>query len=165
MTIEIDDSGTGEIVGSVFIGIHRIETGRIFFKEFPVYLFDEYGMSMKHPNFKAIDAVKQGLEELKYKDNEIIHICQGNFFDKVWIYFRQENIPYKKSRIEGKLQKEIEKRYKLHLEKIGFIIKPEHESKFLEDYKFRNKCLKTWVSKDYKNRLKYVKAGYKNGFY
>jgi len=101
---------------------------------------------------------------LEYDFHEIIHICQGNIFDKVRIYFRQENIPFKKSKIEGILQIEIEKKYLLHLEEIGFTIDPEYESKFLEDYKVRNKCLKIWVSKDYKNRLKYVKAGFKKGF-
>lgn len=43
MTIEIDDSGTSEIVGGAFIGMYRRETRKMLFWELPVYLFDEYG--------------------------------------------------------------------------------------------------------------------------
>ena len=35
-TIEIDDSGTGDLVGDAFIGFHVLETGKIIFRGIPV---------------------------------------------------------------------------------------------------------------------------------
>ncbi len=38
MTIEIDDSGTSEIVGGAFIGMYRRETRKMLFWEF-LYIY------------------------------------------------------------------------------------------------------------------------------
>ena len=113
---------------------------------------------------RILDLILEGLKELEYKRNEIIHICQGNFFDYVRSSFRDDKIAFKNCRIEGELQKAIEEKYLSYLDKIGFKIKPEFKPKFSEDYTFRNRLLKNWVCKDFKNRLKYVKSGYKKGF-
>ena len=40
-TIEIDDSGTGDLVGDAFIGFHVIETGKIIFRGIPVGVYNE----------------------------------------------------------------------------------------------------------------------------
>ncbi len=164
MTIEIDDSGTGDMVGSAFVGIYRIETGELLFKEIPIHLFDEYGFDMKLPKLKTLDLIIEGLKELKYNRNETIHICQGNIFDYVRSYFRKNKISFENCSIKGELQKTIEERYLSYLDKIGFKIKPEFKPKFSEDYPFRNRMLKNWVCRDFKNRLKYIKAGLKKSF-
>jgi hypothetical protein len=39
MTIEIDDAGTGDLVGDAFIGFLRKETGELIFRTLSVELF------------------------------------------------------------------------------------------------------------------------------
>ena len=60
MTIEIDDSGTGEIVGNAFIGLHRKETGEIIIKCLPLERYEEYGWGVKKPLYKTTDLGFEG---------------------------------------------------------------------------------------------------------
>ena len=47
MTIEIDDAGTGDLVGDAFLGLLRKETGQIIFKTLPLALFQKNGWNEK----------------------------------------------------------------------------------------------------------------------
>jgi hypothetical protein len=88
MTIEIDDSGTGDLVGDAFLGFLRKETGEIIFKTLPLELFQDDNWNNKQPLKKAVELVKEGLNELKFnKDKEKILLCRGNIFDEVRYYF------------------------------------------------------------------------------
>ncbi|MFX1377241.1 MAG: hypothetical protein ACFFA0_15665 [Promethearchaeota archaeon] len=159
MTIEIDDAGTGDLVGDAFIGFLRKETGELIFKTLPVDLFKGENWKNKKPYSEALILVKEGLQELNYKkDSEIIHLCRGNIFDQVRSYFLEEGINYEDAIVEGKLQEAVEGKLIKHLR---------------EDLGVRSKRLSTragarrffilfsWVSNDFYKREKYVKSGFK----
>jgi len=159
MTIEIDDAGTGDLVGDVFIGLLRKETGELIFKTLPVELFQNHNWKNKMPYKKTVDLIKDGLKELNFnKDKEKILICRGNIFDEVRNYFDEEGIFYEQSIIEGKLQDAVEGKLINYL-KNDLGIKSKNLTK--KSGAKRYFLLFNWVSYDFYKREKYVKSGFK----
>jgi len=159
MTIEIDDAGTGDIVGNAFIGLLRKETGQLIFKTLPVELFQNENWKNKVPYKRTLKLVKEGLRELNFnKDEEKIVLCRGNIFDEVRNYFYEEGINYENSIIEGTLQDAIEGKFVLHLRNdLG--IKSKKLTK--ESGVRRYFVLYNWVCYNFYKREKYVKSGFK----
>ncbi len=63
MTIEIDDAGTGDLVGDAFIGFFRKETGELAYRRLDVALFQGENWKNKKPLEKTVELVKEGLKE------------------------------------------------------------------------------------------------------
>lgn len=159
MTIEIDDSGTGDLVGDAFIGFYRKDMNKLIFKPLPVELFKGENWKNKMPLKKTVDLVKEGLEELKFdKKREKVLLCRGNIFDDVRAYFIEEGILYEDAIIEGKLQDAVERRLVNHLRNdLGI----RSKSLTTKSGAKRYFVLFNWVSYDFYNREKYVKSGFK----
>ncbi len=157
-TIEIDDSGTGDLVGNAFIALHLINTGEIIFKTVPVKLYREENLKKNSPKKKILELVKQGLKELNFnKETDTIKLCRGDCFDLVRIYFKGEGINYEPTLIEGKLQDAVEGKLVSHLKKLGVRSKKLSIKSGVERYFI----LFNWVCRDFPNREKYVKTGFK----
>ena len=159
MSIEIDDAGTGDLVGDAFIGFHRTDTGKIIFRTLPVELFKEENWKKKMPYKKTVELVKSGLEELHFdKKKEKILLCRGNIFDQVRDFFDEERIKYEPAIIEGKLQDAVEGKFVHHLRyELG--IRSRNLTK--KSGAKRYFVLFSWVSRDIYKREKYVKSGFK----
>ena len=159
MTIEIDDAGTGDLVGDAFLGFLRKETGQIIFKTLPLALFKKKGWKEKTHLKQVVELAKEALNELHYdKDKERILLCRGNIFDDLRAYFIEEGINYEPAIIEGKLQEAIEQRYIDHLRRdLGIRSKNLTTKSGAKRYFI----LFNWVSRDFYKREKYVKSGFK----
>jgi hypothetical protein len=158
MTIVIDDAGTGDLIGNAYIGFLKKETGEIKFKTIPLELFREDNWKNKIPFKITVDLVKEGLEELKFnKKNEKIIICRGNFFDQVRTYFNENGINYESTTIEGPLQDAVEGKLIQHLRDLG--VKSKNLTKNSGAKRFF--ILFDWVCRDFYNREKYIKNGFK----
>ncbi len=159
MTIEIDDAGTGDLVGDAFIGLFRKETNHLIFKKVPLEMFNEENWKRKRVYEIVVDLVKEGLAELEFqKDKDTILICRGNIFDQVRTYFNEEGIKYNAAIIEGKLQEAIEGRYISHLRNdLGIMTRSLTTKSGAKRYF----VLFNWVSRDFIKREKYVKSGFK----
>lgn len=158
MTIEIDDSGTGDLIGDVFIGFLKIETEEIFFKTLPVELFQNENWKNKMPYKVVVELIKDGLKELKFdKDKEKILLCRGNIFDEVRTYFDEMGINFEPAIIEGKLQDAVEGKLVEHLRELG--VKSKKITKKSGAKRFF--ILFNWVARDFYNREQYVKTGFK----
>lgn len=159
MTIEIDDSGTGDLVGNAFIGFLRKETGDLLFRTLPVDLFKGKNWKNKEPLKVVVDLVKDGLKELNFqKDNEIIRLCRGNIFDEVRSYFVENGINYEDAIIKGKLQDAVEGKLVDYLRN-NLGIRSKNLTKKSGAKRFF--ILFNWVCYDFDNREKYVKSGFK----
>ena len=159
MTIEIDDAGTGDLVGDAFIGFLRKETGEIAFKRLSVDLFKGESWKNKDVYKEAVEMVKDGLKELNFqKDNELIKLCRGNIFDQVRAYFIEEGINYEDAIVEGKLQDAVEGRLIKHLRNDLGIRSKNLTSKSGAKRFF---VLFNWICYDFYKRKKYVKSGFK----
>lgn len=159
MTIEIDDSGTGDLIGNAYIGFLRKETGELIFRTLSVELFREDNWKNKMPFKVVVELVKDGLKELNFnKKTEKIEMCRGNIFDQVRTYFNEEGINYEPSIIEGKLQDAVEGKLINHLRNdLGVRSKKLTKKSGARRYF----VLFNWLCYDFYNREKYVKNGFK----
>jgi hypothetical protein len=158
LTIEIDDSGTGDLVGDAFIGLLRKETDEIVFKTLSVDLFNDDNWNNKMPYIMAVELVKEGLKELNFnKETEKIELCRGNIFDRVRDYFDEEEIKYKPAIIDGKLQDAVEGKLVEHLRELGV----RSKNLTIKSGAKRYWILFNWLSYDFYKREKYVKSGFK----
>jgi hypothetical protein len=156
-TIEIDDAGTGDLIGDAFIGFHVKETGDIIFRSVPVGLYNKENLDNNSPKKKIVELVKDGLDYLNFdKKNDKILLCRGDCFDLVREFFNQEGINYEPTAIEGKLQDAVEGRLVAHLRKLG--VKSKNLTK--KSGAKRYFVLFNWLSQDFPNREKYVKSGF-----
>ena len=156
-TIEIDDSGTGDLVGDAFIGFHVIETGEIIFRGIPVGMYNKENHENRQSFTCILEKVKGGLKALNFnKENDTIQICRGNCFDLVREWFDEEGIKHEPAIVEGKLQDAVEGRFIDHLRKLG-VRSPNLTT---EAGIKRFFILFNWVSRDLSSREKYVKTGF-----
>lgn len=156
--IEIDDSGTGDLVGDAFIGFHLIETGELLFKAIPVKLYKEENLKKGAPKKKILEVVKEGLKELKFDEKkDKIKLCRGDCFDLVRNYFLEKNISYEPTLIEGVLQNAVEGKYVTYLRNIGV----RSKNLTIESGAGRYFILFNWVCRDFPKREKYVKSGFR----
>ncbi|MFX1480113.1 MAG: hypothetical protein ACFFCI_18495 [Promethearchaeota archaeon] len=159
MTIEIDDAGTGDLVGDAFIGFLRKESGEIIFKRLSVDLFKGESWKNKDVYKETVELVKDGLKELNFqKDNELIKLCRGNIFDQVRGYFIEEGINFEDAIVEGKLQDAVEGKLIKHLRNdLGI----RSKNLTIKSGAKRFFVLFNWVCHDFSKREKYVKSGFK----
>ncbi len=158
LTIEIDDSGTGDLVGDAFIGLLRKETDELVFKALSVDLFKGDNWKNKMPYIVAVELVKEGLKDLSFnKETEKIELCRGNIFDRVRDYFDEEEIKYEPAIIEGKLQDAVEGKLVEHLRELGV----RSKKLTIKSGAKRYWILFSWLSYDFYRREKYVKSGFK----
>ena len=159
MTIEIDDSGTGDLVGNAFIGLRRVETEKIIFKTIPLEMFNEENWKNKMPYKVVVDLVKEGLKDLDFQiDKEKVELCRGNIFDQVRIYFDEEGIQHEPAIIEGKLQDAVEGRLISHLRNdLGI----RSKSLTIKSGAKRYFVLFNWLCQDFYKSEKFVKSGFK----
>ena len=156
-TIEIDDSGTGDLVGDAFIGFHVLETGKIIFRSIPVGLYNKKNHEERKSKEYILKMVRDGLKALKFnKDIDSIRICRGNCFDLVREWFDKEEIEHEPAIVEGKLQDAVEGRYISHLRKLG--VKSKKLTK--EAGAQRYFLLFNWVSYNFPKHERYVKSGF-----
>ena len=155
-TIEIDDAGTGDLVGDTFIGFRDTETGRIIFQSIPVGLYNESNKGDDLPKKHIVKVVIKSLRDLKHGKGDRILLCRGSCFDPVREYFNENNIYYEPAIIEGKLQDAVEGRYIQHLRKLGV-----NSSNLTKECGItRYFILFNWVCRDFPNRERYVKTGF-----
>ena len=156
-TIEIDDSGTGDLVGDAFIGFHVIETGELIFRGIPVAMYNKENHKNRQSFTCILEKVKSGLNALNFnKECDTIQICRGNCFDLVREWFDEEGIKHEPAIVEGKLQDAVEGRFIDHLRKLG-VRSPNLTT---EAGIKRFFILFNWVSRNLSSREKYVKTGF-----
>ncbi len=154
--IEIDDSGTGDIIGPAFVLFWRRETNDLLRKEIPLQFYQtpEYQQTTKeHIRKLAIEAI----EELHIPPTEEIRLCTGACFDLVREYFKEKGYNYQNAKIEGYLQEAAEKTY------VDYLIHeygvPANKIS-IESGKKRFYDLYSWIIKDFPRRKQYAKTGF-----
>ncbi|MFX0023845.1 MAG: hypothetical protein ACFE9S_16080 [Candidatus Hermodarchaeota archaeon] len=155
-TIEIDDAGTGDLVGDAFIGFRDTKTGKILFRSVPVGLYNKDNKDNGLANKHIVKVVINALRKLKHGKGDRILLCRGNCFDLVRDYFNENNIYYEPAIIEGKLQDAVEGRFIQHLRKLGVKSRNLTKESGIERYFI----LFNWVCRDFQNRERFVKTGF-----
>jgi len=157
-TIEIDDAGTGDLVGNAFIGFRDTSTGRIIYQSVPVDLYNEVNKKKEEdqPKKHILKVVIKALRILNHHEGDRVLICRGNCFDLVREYFDENKIYYEPAVVEGVLQDAVEGRFIQHLRKLGVSSKKLTTEAGFQRYF----VLFNWVCQDFPNRERYVKTGF-----
>ncbi|MHA1914161.1 MAG: hypothetical protein ACW986_09570 [Promethearchaeota archaeon] len=155
-TIEIDDAGTGDLVGDAFIGFRDMENGTTIFRAVPVGLYANGNTNEDPPRKHIVKLVNDGLKALNHRKGDRILLCRGACFDLVREDFNEKGIYYEPAIIEGELQNAVEGRYLQHLRKLGITSKKLTKEAGAQRYFI----LFNWVCRDFPNRERFVKRGF-----
>ena len=155
-TIEIDDAGTGDLVGDAFIGFRDTENGKIIFQSVPVGLYNEDNKDDDQPKKHIVKIVIKALKKLNHGKGDRILLCRGNCFDLVREYFNENEIYYEPAIIEGELQDAVESRFIQHLRKLGINSRNLTTESGIQRFFISF----NWVCQDFPNRERFVKTGF-----
>ena len=156
VTIEIDDAGTGDLIGDAYVLFWRRETNTLLKKIIPLELYQQSDFN-KLTQQHVIGLFKEAFSELNVPKTEEILVCSGNVFDQARKFMEEEKYNFKTAKIEGYLQDQVEAAYLTNI---------------IEEYNFPSKILNVesgrkrffsvfhWIAKDFPRRSIYVKTGF-----
>ncbi len=156
--LQIDDAGSGSLVGGTCIGVLRKETGEYYYEIIPVQQFNEANFKNKTYIYYTTEIVKNAFKKLSVKKREQIYICQGYMFEDTRKFLTQSNYKFINSKIEEPLQSRIEKTFENYTISLGL---PRDFIAYTK-YPFHFHRLLKWVYADYGNRIKLCKTGWKS---
>lgn len=156
--IQIDDAGSGSLIGGTLIGIIRTETKDFYYDIIPVkYFTSPYFEEKKYADY-CIKIIKEGLSHLEVKKDEPVEICQGYIFDKARAALARENFRIISTKIEEPLQSIIEETFMDYIIGLGV---PLDYLQFTK-YPFHFHRLLKWVLAEPKQREKLCKTAWKS---
>lgn len=156
--IEIDDAGSGSLIGGTGIGILRKETEEYIFRIIPLVFFREPNFSQKKYQEYAVKIIRTVFIKLDVSRQEPIVVCRGYIFDALREWLEKEGYNWKSERIEGSLQCMVEESFDKYVVGLGL------PKDFIQHARFAfgfHRLLK-WVFADFDNRVKYCKTGWKS---
>lgn len=156
--IQIDDAGSGSLVGGTCIGILRKETEEYYYEILPVHLFNECNFKNKSYIYYTTKVVMNALDKLSVNKRERIHVCQGYMFEDTRRFLVRSNHSFTSIKIEDPLQSLIEKTFENYAISLGL---PRDFITYTK-YPFHFHRLLKWVYADFENRMKLCKTGWKS---
>ena len=156
--IQIDDAGSGSLVGGTCIAALRVETNEYFYEIIPVEYYQ--GDSFKEKKYLNVcqDVVFELLKKLSIDKKEEIQICQGYMFDLARKKLKADGYNFQSSKIENPLQDRIEDTFKSYALDLGV---PAQYVKYTR-YPFHFHRILRWVYASYQERHKLCKTGWKS---
>lgn len=156
--IQIDDAGSGSLVGGTIIGMIRVETGDYYYEVIPIKLFTSPYFEEKKYDEYSKKIIKRGFKELKVSKDEHIEICQGYMFNSARKYLKENNYNFLSTKIDEPLQSIIEESFTDYCVGLGIPLDYLDYTK----YPFHFHRLLKWVFADFKNREKLCKRAWKS---
>ncbi|MTI48156.1 hypothetical protein [Sporosalibacterium faouarense] len=156
--IQIDDAGSGSLIGGTCIGAMRVETGEFYYEILPIELYSKNAFRKKLYLDYVIEIVQRCFKELEVGGDEKIEVCRGYMFDKLRKWFKNENYNYESVTITDPLQTKIEDTFEKYTISLGL---PKDYIRYTK-YPFHFHTLLKWVYSDYENRTKLCKTGWKS---
>ena len=154
--IQIDDAGSGSLVGGTCIGIYRTETSEFSHSLIPLKYYDEIKFDKKMYLKYAKHIVKKTFKKINVSQDEPIQICSGYIFDDVKLWLTKSGYLWSNKKIQGELQNKIEDVFFQYALSLGL---PEGFLTYTR-YPFHFHRLIKWVYADYENRFNLCKKGW-----
>jgi hypothetical protein len=156
--IEIDDAGSGSLIGGTGIGLFRRETQEYIFKIIPPVYFQEPYFSQKAYQKNALTIVKNAFRRLEVSRNEPVRVCRGYIFEDLHAWLNVQGYNWRSVKIEGTLQSKVEASFSLYCIQLGLPRDFVQHARFAFGF---HRLLK-WVFADFDARVKYCKSGWKS---
>lgn len=156
--IQIDDAGSGSLLGGTVIGITRIETKEYKYDIIPLeYYRNGFFENKEYINY-VVTIVKNIFKDLNVTKEEKIQVCRGYMFDKLKIWFQENNYNYICTQINDPLQSLVEKTFEDYTINLGL---PPNFIAYTK-YPFHFHRILKWIYADYENRSLLCKTGWKS---
>lgn len=156
--IQIDDAGSGSLIGGTCIGAIRVETNEYYYEFIPIEYYRSDSFNNKLYLDYVIDITKRLFNKLKVDKSEYIEICRGYMFDKLRKWLAKEDYNFHSTKINEPLQTKIEKTFENYCISLGLF---EEFIKY-NKYPFHFHRILRWVYADYENRTNLCKTGWKS---
>lgn len=156
--IQIDDAGSGSLVGGTCIGIYRPETKQFKYDIIPLEYYTKDNTDKKEYLNYVVSIVKNVFIDLEVQKHEPIEICRGYMFDQLRKWLKTNNYVWENTVIIGELQNHVERCFEDYTISLGF---PKAFIQYTK-YPFHFHRILKWVYADYENRSKLVKQGWKS---
>ncbi|NLY60386.1 MAG: hypothetical protein GX054_02640 [Clostridiales bacterium] len=156
--VQVDDAGSGSLVGGTCIAILRVDTGEYKYEFIPVSLYQNGNFYRKYYLEKCKDIVINLLKDLQVSKEEKIEICQGYMFDAVRKYLEEKGYNWRSTRILDPLQSIIEQTFNEYALELGVPIQYVKYTK----YPLHFHRILRWVYADYQKRCKMCKTDWKS---
>lgn len=156
--IQIDDAGSGSLIGGTCIGVLRKETMEYYYDIIPIELYRDSAFNQKKYLDYVITIVSNLLKKLNVNKSEEIQICRGYMFDNLRKWLSLEKYNYLSCKIEEPLQSIIEETFENYCLSLGLFKDYIRFNK----YPFHFHTILKWVYVDYDNRKKFCKTGWKS---
>jgi len=156
--IEIDDAGSGSLIGGTGIGLMRTETKEYIFRIIPLRLFQDPHFREKKYQHYVIKIVRSAFSKLGVSKAEPIRVCRGYIFDELRKWLTEQEYNWESTKIEGLLQHEVEKSFSKYVICLGL---PQNFVQHAK-YAFGFHRLLKWVFADFHNRAPLCKSGWKS---
>lgn len=156
--IEIDDAGSGSLIGGTGIGVFRRETQEYAFKMIPPEFFQEPCFSRKAYQQNAVSLVHSAFCRMKVSRDEPIRVCRSYIFEGLHEWLELNGYNWSSVKIEGPLQIKVEESFSQYCIKLGL------PRDFVQHarYAFGFHRLLKWVFADFDSRVKFCKSGWKS---
>lgn len=156
--IQIDDAGSGSLVGGTCIGAVRKETGEFHFDFIPIEYYKKPYFQAKLYLQKTTEIVFDLLKMLDVTPEEPIEICQGYMFDHTRLALTDSYSAIISKNIGNPLQDIIESTFEDYALSLGVPIQYVKYTK----YPLHFHRILRWVYADYLNRAPLCKTGWKS---
>lgn len=154
--IQIDDAGSGSLVGGTCIGIIRIETGEYFYDIIPLEFYQPDTFKSKAYQDFVIQIVQNAFEKMNIRKEEPVKVCRGYMFDKLKKWLKTNSYTWESTKIDDPLQSLVEKTFEDYTISLGLLPRYIHYTK----YPFHFHRLLKWVFADFDNRKQLCKTGW-----
>ncbi len=156
--IQIDDAGSGSLIGGTCIGAIRKETNEFRYDIIPIELYKGSSFAEKKYLDYVVTIVSNLLKELNVHKNEEIHVCRGYMFDNLRKWLSEERYNYTSCKIDEPLQTIIEETFENYCLGLGLY----RDYIRFNKYPFHFHTILKWVYADYENRKELCKTGWKS---
>jgi hypothetical protein len=156
--IQIDDAGSGSLVGGTCIGLYYDKTNVTKFNFIPLDLYTPINFQKKAYQDRVIDIFINFCSVFDIPKDEPVEVCQGYFFDKLRGYLKAHGYTWKNTKIGGYLQNKVEKTFSEYAISLGL---PESYISYTK-FPFHFHKLLKWVYADYESRKKLCKTGWQS---
>jgi len=156
--ILIDDSGWGDLILGVVIGVLRRPSGDYVEGRIPLIFFQSPRFERKEYLGKAVDVVREAINIMRPPKGVVFKVCSGYVLSGVRRYLRDQGFNVKVIRVSGELQERVEEGYLDWCREVGVpsrVLKPESG-------KNRFWAILNWVKERPDVREGLVKTGWKS---
>lgn len=156
--IQIDDAGSGSLLGGTIIGVLRVETDEFLYEVIPLDYYNEKNFTTKAYIYCVISIVKKIFKKINVTRNEHLEICRGYMFDALALWLKDNGYSFVKTEIKDPLQTKIETAFEEYAISLGL---PKSFISYTK-YPFHFHRILKWVYADHSNRQLLCKTGWKS---